>query len=288
VRVTNAEGGVADVGSDGNVAGARTGRESLPRRPRRRRAAAALLAAALGAAALTACSSGDDGDKKKRERLEHWAAQLCTPEVVSAIDASRTALTDVARVVPGETPEQLRGRLSADVARVAEGDTRLAAALDRAGAPDVKDGAALRADLTGELRASAQRWNDLRAKIDALPVDAQNTFATALRALDPDIQALGTTSRAALGRLHSGETGQALAAVPGCSATAPTPPPAGNPQPGTTAAPEQPAAPSASASTSAGASASPSASGSASASPSASDAPADASASASAEAPAGG
>ena len=229
-----------------------------------------VVSALVLASALTACGGGDDDENdKKQARLKEWAAQVCAADVTARIDDARASLVDVKTVIPDEQPASLRARLSADIGKFADADTTLADVLARAAAPAVSGGSELRASVVEELRTAAKGWAALQTKVDALPVDRQNLFADGLRTLGPEIDTLRASSTIALEKLHRGDTGKALAAVPGCEAVAQEPSPATEtaaPVPSATGTPKGTPTRKPSASTSPGASASndPSASGSAS------------------------
>jgi hypothetical protein len=137
--------------------------------------------------------------------------------VSNSIKASNDALADVLKVIPGESAEAGRNRLAGNVTALANADTALVTALEKAGDPAVPDGAKLRTEALDALRASAGGWNDLKARIEALPVDDQNKFQEQLRPLAPDLGTAGANTTAALQKLHQGELGKALAAVPDCA-----------------------------------------------------------------------
>ncbi|MEU8136629.1 hypothetical protein [Streptodolium elevatio] len=175
----------------------------------------ALAALAAAVVVVTAGCGGDDGDDNTK-KLADWAGKVCTTDVTGRIDASKKALDDIGTVVSNETPEALKARLAADVAKLAEANTAFAAALDRAGPPEIKDGRAQMQVLTGDLRATAAGWTAVTTKLEELPTGDQKAFADALRALEPTISSSLTVSRAALDKLHQGALGKALAGVPGC------------------------------------------------------------------------
>ncbi|MFI6981886.1 hypothetical protein ACIBSV_25275 [Embleya sp. NPDC050154] len=232
-----------------------------------------VVSALVLASALTACGGGDDDKndekKKKQAELRAWAAKVCAVEVTARIDEARVALADVGKVIPNEQPATLRTRLAADISRLADADNALADAIDRAGIPAVADGATLRTSVVAELRNAAKGWAGIQAKMESLATDKQNVFADGLRSLNPEIEGLRASAHTALDKLHRGEPGKALAAVPGCAAgkpdalpTAPvTSAPTSAAPGGTPSAGASGAAPSASGSPSASASASTTSSG---------------------------
>ncbi|MYW05975.1 hypothetical protein, partial [Streptomyces sp. SID3343] len=203
-----------------------------------------VVSALVLASALTACSSGDDGksdEKKKKAELQVWAAKVCAADVTTRIDDARVALADVGKVIAGEQPATLKTRLAADIAKLADADNKLAEGIDRAGPPAVPDGPVLRTTVVAELQSAAKGWGAIQAKIEGLSTDQQNVFADGLRSLDPEIKAMQASSHTALDKLHRGEAGKALAAVPGCAAAKTDPaapaatPSAGAPSSGSTA-----------------------------------------------------
>ncbi|MFI6584751.1 hypothetical protein [Embleya sp. NPDC050493] len=183
-----------------------------------------VVSALVLASALTACGGGDDKNdenKKKQAELRAWAAKVCAVDVTARIDESRVALADVGKVIPNEQPATLRTRLAADISRLADADNALADAIDKAGIPAVADGATLRTSVVAELRNAAKGWAGIQAKVEGLTIEKQNEFADGLRSLNPEIDGLRASSHTALDRLHRGEAGKALAAVPGCAAGKP-------------------------------------------------------------------
>ncbi|MEU0940662.1 hypothetical protein [Embleya sp. NPDC005971] len=183
-----------------------------------------VVSALVLASALTACGGGDDKNdenKKKQAELRAWAAKVCAVEVTARIDEARAALADVATVIPNEQPATLRTRLAADISRLADADNALADALDKAGIPAVSDGAALHTSVVAELRNTAKGWAGIQTKVAGLATEQQNVFADGLRSLNPEIDGLRVSSHTALDKLHRGDAGKALAAVPGCAAGKP-------------------------------------------------------------------
>lgn len=225
---------------------------------------AAAVAAVL---VLTAsCGGGGDGDNKA---LEDWAAKVCAEDVTRKIDESQGALNDISLVVNGETPDALKARLVADVVKLADANSALAAALAAAGDPKVKGSDEQIRLVAQDLDATTQGWNTVKEQLEALPTHDQKAFADGLAALQPNITGSVTSSHAALEKLHTGRLGQALAEVPGCAGSASAPPastpPAPTPSASTSSAPASPVStPSGSASSSSDASASASPSSSAS------------------------
>lgn len=227
-------------------------------------------AAAVAAALVLTASCGGDGDGDgDNKALKDWAAKVCAADVTGKIDASQAAINDISLVVVGETPDALKARLAADVVKLADANSALAAALDTAGDPKVK-GSDEQIRLVGDdLDATTKAWNAVKEQVEALPTNDQKAFADGLTALQPSITSSVTSTHGALEKLHTGQLGQALAEVPGCAGSASAPPasapPAASPSESAPSAPASPVAtPSGSASSSSRgtASTSPSSSGS--------------------------
>ncbi|MGA5702086.1 hypothetical protein [Peterkaempfera bronchialis] len=214
-------------------------------------AAGVLLA--LGA---TACSDNT-------AQLESWAKAVCDA-AKNPISQANAALADTGRVKQGESPDQLRKRLSGDIAVLGQANRQIAAAVDAAGAPKIDNGSGLQQQAVDELGRAAAGYQEVQKKVDALPTGDQAKFADGLKSVGDQVQQLAQLSSSAIAKVQTGDLGQAIAKQPGCktaagdSASAPASGPAAS-------APEsQPAASSASSgSPSAPASASPKASASA-------------------------
>ncbi|MFE4973205.1 small secreted protein [Kitasatospora sp. NPDC056651] len=169
---------------------------------------------------------GDDGNSKQ---LESWASNVCGA-AKDPIAQAQAALADTGQVKTGEAPADLQKRLSTDIGRLAKTNQDIAAAIDTAGAPKVKDGALLQKDTVDELKKAAGGYVEVQKKLDALPNDDQAKFADGLRSVADQVQQLASLSTQAQSKLQSGELGVAMAKQEGC-------------KPSPTTAPGAPAAP---------------------------------------------
>jgi hypothetical protein len=167
-------------------------------------AAGALLA--FGAAA---CSSDNTA------QLDAWAKSVCG-SAQDPIARGNTALADTGRVTPGETPDALRKRLSADIAALGQANQQIAAAVDKAGAPKVDKGADLQQQAVRELNQAATGYQQVQKKVDALPTGDQAKFADGLKSVGDQVQQLAQLSSSAIARLQTGAVGRAIAKQPGC------------------------------------------------------------------------
>ncbi|MEU8437394.1 protein kinase [Streptomyces sp. NPDC029216] len=89
-------------------------------------------------------------------------------------------------------------------------------ALQNAGPPPVKDGAAIQQNAVHQFRGTASSYVDLKKKVDALDPDDQAKFAEGLDAVANQLQSVDNPSDGSVKKLYSGETGTALSAQPGC------------------------------------------------------------------------
>ncbi|MFF4650955.1 hypothetical protein [Streptomyces sp. NPDC001380] len=186
-------------------------------------AAGALLA--FGAAA---CTGGSDDTAQ----LDAWAKKLCGT-AGAPYARSQDAQADLGRVRQGESPDDLRKRLSADMAAQAQAARQIAAALDGAGAPKADGGAQLQQQVLRGLRDAAAGFGQVQQKVDSLPTDDQARFADGLRSVKDQIQQPAQLYGSAVRRLQAGRTGESIARQPGCLApaggSAPAQAPSGSP-----------------------------------------------------------
>ncbi|MFJ9441900.1 hypothetical protein ACIRRH_08505 [Kitasatospora sp. NPDC101235] len=163
---------------------------------------------------------GDDNSKQ----LESWASNVCGA-AKDPIAQAQTALADTGQVKTGEAPADLQKRLSTDIGRLAKTNQDIAAAIDAAGAPKVKDGATLQKDTVDELKKAADGYVEVQKKLDALPNNDQAKFADGLRSVADQVQQLASLSTQAQSKLQRGDLGAAMAKQEGCKpspTTAPT------------------------------------------------------------------
>ncbi|WP_377270103.1 small secreted protein [Peterkaempfera sp. SMS 1(5)a] len=202
-------------------------------------AAGALLA--FGAAA---CSSGNTA------QLDSWAKSVCD-SAQDPIARSNTALQDTGQVKQGESPADLRKRLSTDMSVRGQAVQQIAAAVDKAGAPKIDGGADLHQQAVRELGQASTGYQQLQKKVDALPTDDQAKFADGLKSVGDQAQQLAQLSGSAIARLQTGDLGRAIAKQPGCKSIgggAPSSPapagqaPAGQPSAGQSPVGQSPAA----------------------------------------------
>lgn len=172
-------------------------------------------AGALLAFGAVACSDNS-------EQLNSWAGSVCSA-AKGPIAQAAAALADTGRVSEGEDPDQLRKRLSGDIAVLGQANRQIAAAVDKAGAPEVDHGADLQKQAVGELGEAAAGYQDVQHKVDSLATGDQAKFADGLKSVGDQVQQLAQLSSTAIARLQDGDLGQAIAKQPGCRTASTTP-----------------------------------------------------------------
>ena len=171
--------------------------------------------AALLALGVTACSSGNGA------KLDAWAKTVCGG-LQDPVQQSNTALADTGAVKTGETPKALQTRLTADFGSLATANTRIAQAVQQAGAPATDNGAQTQADAVTELNQAAGGYTKVQQTVQSLPSGDQAKFAAGLKGVSDQVQQLAELSTAALQKLQTGEMGTALAKQPGCKSVSAT------------------------------------------------------------------
>ncbi|MFI6687337.1 small secreted protein [Streptomyces sp. NPDC050485] len=212
------------------------------------------LAAALSGGAvlmLTLSGCSDDSNKK----VDDWAKTFCNtaqPQFKKITDANAAIQ---AQTKDDSKPADVQKTDSAAFQQISDAYKALGAAVDKAGAPPVKDGATTQQEAVKELNASSVSYAGLKKKVDALNAGDQAAFAKGLEDIATELGKISSTGDASLKKLESGDVGKAMQKQPGCqkqtpSSPAPSASGAGAP-PAKSAAPSQSASPSGSASPSA-------------------------------------
>jgi hypothetical protein len=95
-------------------------------------------------------------------------------------------------------------------------------AVQKAGAPDVDNGAKKQTDAVKELDDIAASYASLQKKVDALDTKDQAKFADGLKDIATSLDKLSTSGNDALKNLEAGDVGKAMAKQASCkSASAP-------------------------------------------------------------------
>ncbi|WP_172639254.1 small secreted protein [Streptomyces tailanensis] len=178
--------------------------------------AAALSGGAVLVLALSGCSSDDTNDQ-----LNSWAKEVCDsvqPQIrkIAAANASIQKETS-----DDSAPADVQKADSQGFQDISDAYKAMAAAIQKAGAPDVEDGATKQKNAVTELNQLSAAYAELKKKSDALNTKDQAKFADGLEGVATELEKLSQTGSDALKELEKGEVGQAMAEQQSCkSATA--------------------------------------------------------------------
>ncbi|MGF1431105.1 small secreted protein [Kitasatospora sp. LaBMicrA B282] len=181
-----------------------------PARGATRRLLTLPLLGVLLATGAAACSSDDNS-----AALGNWAKQVCDG-VRGPVAQSQDAMKDTGVVKAGEAPADLQKRLAADLGNLSTANQQIAAAINKAGAPKVDNGAGVQQDAVTELNQAAQGYQDVQKKVAALPTDDQAKFADGLKSIGDQVQQFSQLATGALAKVQTGDLGNAIAKQPGC------------------------------------------------------------------------
>lgn len=188
---------------------------------RRFATAATAIKVASGSAvlvlALTSCSD-DNG-----EQTEAWAKNVCD-QVQPQVERIQGANAAIAEASEGDgDPADVQEVYSESYQELADAFGALAGAVDDAGDPPVDDGEQLKTDAVAELNGLAASYSDLKTASDELDTSDRGAFAEGLREMVDQLEELGNSGDEALGKLQSGDLGEAMARQKGCQSPLPTP-----------------------------------------------------------------
>ncbi|GAA2450380.1 small secreted protein [Streptomyces mauvecolor] len=211
------------------------------------------LAAALSGGAvlmLTLSGCSDDSNKK----VDDWAKTFCNtaqPQFKKITDANAAIQ---AQTRDDSKPADVQKTDSGAFQQISDAYKALGAAVDKAGAPPVKDGATTQQEAVKELNASSVSYANLKKKVDALNAGDQAAFAKGLEDIATELGKISSTGDASLKKLESGDIGKAMQKQPGCqkqTPSAPAPSASGAGAPAASSSPSGSASPSGAASSSA-------------------------------------
>ncbi len=179
---------------------------------------AALSGGAALVLALTGCGGGDDSGKK----LDAWAKTACDqmqPQVKKITDANAS----IASVLNEEDSKKIQQTDSVAFQANVDAYKALAASVDSAGPPPVKDGETSQKNAVKALNDLSLAYGGLKKRIDGLDTGDKSKFADGLKGIAVDMGKLKDQSSDALKKLQSGDVGKAMAKQPSCQATTGTP-----------------------------------------------------------------
>jgi hypothetical protein len=175
--------------------------------------AAALSGGAVLVLALSACSSGSS---TKDDKLDPWAKQVCdaVQPQVQKIAAANTAIQK--ETTDQSAPADVQKADSKGFQDISDAYKAMAAAIEKAGPPDVDSGKTKQENAVKELNALSASYADLGKQSDALNTKDQAKFADGLDGVAKQLEKLSKTGTDALKELEAGDVGKAMANQVSC------------------------------------------------------------------------
>jgi hypothetical protein len=179
--------------------------------PVNKKLAAALSGGAVLVLALSGCGSDDNSDK-----LNSWAEQVCDAVQPQAkkISAANTAIQK--QTSDNSTPADVQKTDSQAFQDMSDAYKAIGGAVDKAGAPDVDDGAKKQTDAVKELNTISSSYGDLKKQVDGLDTKNQAKFADGLKGIATQLDKLSQSGNDALAKLEEGDVGKAMAKQESC------------------------------------------------------------------------
>ncbi|MER5446791.1 small secreted protein [Streptomyces sp. NPDC002766] len=180
--------------------------------PVNKKLAAALSGGAVLVVALSGCSSSDKGNDK----LDAWAKQVCDAVQPQAkkIEAANAAIQK--ETSDNSTPEEVRKTDAQAFQDMSDAYQAIGAAVQKAGAPDVDNGAKKQQDAVKELNGIGTSYATLKTQVDKLDTKDQAKFADGLKNIATSLDKLSQSGNDALKTLEEGEVGKAMAKQTSC------------------------------------------------------------------------
>jgi hypothetical protein len=175
--------------------------------------AAALSGGAVLVLALSACSSGSSA---KDDKLDPWAKQVCdaVQPQVQKIAAANTAIQK--ETTDQSAPADVQKADSKGFQDISDAYKAMAAAIEKAGPPDVDSGKTKQENAVKELNALSASYADLGKQSDVLNTKDQAKFADGLDGVAKQLEKLSKTGTDALKELEAGDVGKAMAKQVSC------------------------------------------------------------------------
>ncbi|OAH11363.1 small secreted protein [Streptomyces jeddahensis] len=180
------------------------------------------LAAALsGGAVLVLALSGCSGDSN--EELDAWAKSVCdaVKPQAKAIEDANAAIQK--QTSDNSTPEDVQKTDSGAFQDMSDAYQAIGAAVDKAGAPPVDDGAKKQQAAVKELKSISAAYADLKKKVDDLNTEDQAKFADGLKDIASELDKLSKSGNDALQKLEEGEVGKAMQRQASCKSASSSP-----------------------------------------------------------------
>ncbi|MFI9648778.1 small secreted protein [Streptomyces sp. NPDC052040] len=193
--------------------------------PVNKKLAAALSGGAVLVLALSGCTSSDKSDTN--DKLDGWAKQVCDavqPQAKKIADASAAIQKETS---DNSTPEQVQKADAQAFQDMSDAYKAISASVQRAGAPEVENGAAKQKNAVKELDGISTAYAALKKQVDGLEIKNQAKFADGLTGIATQLDKLSKSGNNALKELEAGDVGAAMAKQGSCkTASAPASAPA--------------------------------------------------------------
>ncbi|MGW3493998.1 small secreted protein [Streptomyces sp. NPDC001020] len=188
--------------------------------PVNKKLAATLSGGAVLALALSGCTSSSGAND---EKLVSWATQVCdaTKPQVKKISEANTALEKGKS--DARPPKEVQKTYVQAFQDLSDGTKALGAAVQKAGAPNVDNGATKQKNAVKELNEQATAYAALKKQADELNTKDQAKFVVGLKGIAKQSEELSKIGNDALNELVQGDVGKAMAKVESCKKSTPTP-----------------------------------------------------------------
>ncbi|GAA3839990.1 small secreted protein [Streptomyces chiangmaiensis] len=183
--------------------------------PVNKKLAVALSGGAVLVLALSGCTSGSGAVDDK---LVSWAKQVCVAVQPQAKKIAAASAAIQKETSDNSTPEQVQKTDSQAFRDMADAYRAIGAAVEKAGAPDVGNGATKQKNAVQELNGIATAYGDLQKQVDGLDTKDQAKFADGLKGIATKLDTLSKSGNDALKELEAGDVGEAMSQQASCKA----------------------------------------------------------------------
>ncbi|WP_055492038.1 hypothetical protein [Streptomyces sp. TP-A0356] len=183
--------------------------------PVNKKLTAALSGGAVLVLALSGCSSSNSNSATD-DKLSSWAKQVC-----DAVQPQAKKIADASTAIQKETsdnsaPEQVQKTDSQAFQAMSDAYQAIGAAVERAGAPNVADGATKQKNAVKELNGISTAYAGLKKQVDGLDTKDQAKFADGLKGIATQLDKLSKSGNDALRQLEAGDVGKAMTRQESC------------------------------------------------------------------------
>ncbi|MFE1856734.1 small secreted protein [Streptomyces sp. NPDC002387] len=182
-------------------------------KPVNKKLAAALSGGAVLVLALSGCTSGSGAVDDK---LGSWAKQVCESVQPQAKKIAAASSAIQKETSDNSAPEQVRKTDSQAFRDMADAYKAIGAAVQRAGPPEVDNGATKQKNAVKELNDISTAYGDLQKQVDGLDTKDQAKFADGLKGIATKLDTLSQSGNDALKELEAGDVGKAMSQQASC------------------------------------------------------------------------